>query len=125
MLKQMQVNIEYNNGFLVELQFDKECKIDFLPIVVDGLGIRLADKHEKTEILSGFSKRNESLANGEWEKKWQEFCYGSQRLYDAAAQSYGKEQTEDAKQWFAHYLDCEAHSDVWRVLFSTWNKTNI
>ena len=25
---------------------------------------------------------------------------------------------------FAHYLDCEAHMDVWRELFPTWNLTN-
>ena len=25
---------------------------------------------------------------------------------------------------FAHYLDCEAHTDVWRELFPTWNQTN-
>ena len=25
---------------------------------------------------------------------------------------------------FAHYLDCEAHTDVWRELYPTWNQTN-
>jgi hypothetical protein len=27
-------------------------------------------------------------------------------------------------QLFCHYLDCEAHTDVWRELFYTWNHTN-
>ena len=26
--------------------------------------------------------------------------------------------------YFAHFLDCEAHTDVWRELFPTANKTN-
>ena len=25
---------------------------------------------------------------------------------------------------FGHYLDCEAHTDVWRELFKTYNHTN-
>ena len=25
---------------------------------------------------------------------------------------------------FGHYLDCEAHTDVWRELYPTYNHTN-
>ena len=32
--------------------------------------------------------------------------------------------TEEDTHWFAHYLDCEAHTDVWRELYPTWNHTN-
>jgi hypothetical protein len=30
----------------------------------------------------------------------------------------------DGYQMFAHYLDCEAHTDVWRELYKTYNHTN-
>ena len=30
----------------------------------------------------------------------------------------------DEYQQFAHYLDCEAHTDVWRELYKTYNYTN-
>ena len=32
--------------------------------------------------------------------------------------------TEIENKMFGHYLDCEAHTDVWRELFPTWNHTN-
>ncbi len=115
----------WNNGLLVELTFEKECAISFKPVVVDGLGIRFADEAEYGQIMDSFEKRNEELANGEWEKRWQEFCLSMKEQYDEAAQSYGKEGGDEWKrEWFCHYLDCEAHSDVWRELFPTWNKTN-
>ena len=34
------------------------------------------------------------------------------------------EDGETGNNLFAHYLDCEAHTDVWRELFPTWNQTN-
>lgn len=114
----------WNNGLLVELQFNKEFGINFLPVVVDGLGIRFAGEKEKAEILSSFERRSESLKTDEWRKGWKAFCLSSQGLYEKAAQSYGKDQTEQSRQWFAHYLDCESHTDVWRELFPTWNNRN-
>ncbi len=115
---------KWSNGFLVELGFDKTCEIDFKPIVVDGLGIRFANQGERKEIMDSFAKRNEELVSEEWQKGWHEFCLSKQDIYEQAVQSYGKEQTERNRHWFAHYLDCEAHTDVWRELFPTWNKIN-
>lgn len=115
---------KWNNGFLVELDFGKTCEIGFKPVVVDGLGIRFANQAENKEIMDGFAKRNEELASGEWREGWHEFCLSMQEIYEQAVQSYGKEQSERNRHWFAHYLDCEAHTDVWRELFPTWNKTN-
>lgn len=34
------------------------------------------------------------------------------------------EATEQQNKAFGHYLDCEAHTDVWRELFQTANMTN-
>jgi signal recognition particle GTPase len=41
-----------------------------------------------------------------------------------AQQAIGANVTEREKHHFAHYLDCEAHTDVWRELYPTWNLTN-
>ncbi len=40
------------------------------------------------------------------------------------AKRYSLEDGADEYQMFAHYLDCEAHADVWRELFKTYNHTN-
>ena len=37
---------------------------------------------------------------------------------------YTPDDNPDEYQLFAHYLDCEAHTDVWRELFKTYNYTN-
>ena len=31
---------------------------------------------------------------------------------------------ENVNDRFGHFLDCEAHTDVWRELFKTYNATN-
>ena len=30
----------------------------------------------------------------------------------------------DQMDKFAHYLDCEAHTDIWKELYKTYNATN-
>ncbi len=52
---------------------------------------------------------------GDWKEKWHEFCL-SVKWY--------KFIPKDIEDLFSHYLDCEAHSDVWREVYKTWNHTN-
>jgi hypothetical protein len=46
------------------------------------------------------------------------------RYTEAVAKAYRPEATETENHYFAHLLDCEAHTDVWREIFPTWNMTN-
>ena len=88
-------------------------------------GIALAQGEEGEKVLKSFEDRNQSLKNGEWQKGWQEFCEGVKDFYTSVvANAYTP--TSDTRQnnIFAHFLDCEAHSDVWRQLFPTYNLTN-
>jgi hypothetical protein len=45
-------------------------------------------------------------------------------LHKAIANAALPESTEKDNARFGHYLDCEAHTDVWRELFPTYNHTN-
>ena len=75
--------------------------------------------------MAAFAKRNEELKNGTWMEGWRAFCEEAREKYTAAvAKAYasGADETENA--YFAHLLDCEAHTDVWREIFPTWNQTN-
>ena len=100
-----------------------EIDIDFIPIFDTGCGCEVAEGERAEQILSEFEARNGELADGGWLDGWERFCHGEfEAIYlDAARCAFDDEMKEER---FAHYLDCEAHTDVWRTLFKTWNHTN-
>ena len=74
--------------------------------------------------MKPFEERNQELQNGKWREGWHTFCVNNQ-WYKGVLCGLGTENTDERKmENFAHYLDCEAHTDVWRELFPTWNHTN-
>ncbi len=95
---------------------DKGLKFDMLPTVMQAPCLCLAEGEEKQQLLDELYERSKSLHNGEWYKGWQAFC-NSVTYYTGVL-------TGNNTDLKAHYLDCEAHSDVWRELFKTWNYTN-
>ncbi|MBQ4526574.1 MAG: CapA family protein [Clostridia bacterium] len=107
----------WSTGLL--LQFDTENKesIKFIPTYALNGGIHIAKDDFKNKIISELDKRNKELENGEWKKGWHEFCESVKETYTNAI-------TSGDMDFFAHYLDCEAHTDVWRELYPTWNMTN-
>jgi len=111
---------------LLAVEYDtKSGEIAFTPIRSGEYGISLAKGEDKETIMSEFAKRNEQLHNGEWRQGWHEFCEANGKYYVAAiANACTRESTDRQNHNFAHYLDCEAHTDVWRELFPTWNLTN-
>lgn len=103
----------------------KTHEITFTPIINTEDGIKLAKGEEGREILQGFARRNASLVDGTWIDGWRAFCEDQRENYlrvIAAAATEAASERENAN--FAHYLDCEAHTDVWRELFPTYNATN-
>ena len=114
----------WNNSLAVK--YDTEShEIQFVPLVVEGSGIALAKGQEKEEILEAFRQRNAQLANGQWKEGWHAFCESMRGTYTGIiANAFTPESTEQQNAIFGHYLDCEAHTDVWRELFPTANMTN-
>jgi len=92
-------------------------------VVGEGAGIRMATAEEKDTILRAMEERNKSILDGTWKLHWHEFCESQLEKYLKAA-GFLDRYTPDEYQRFAHYLDCEAHTDVWREIFPTWNATN-
>jgi len=114
----------WNTSLLVELDITDKVEISFYPLLLKGAQLSLAKGEKATEILNGFHARNQELKTGEWKKGWHEFCQSVKDVYEQAVKNIGGEDNEYNRQWFSHYLDCEAHTDVWRELFPTWNQTN-
>ena len=100
-------------------------EVSFTPLVSSVDRIRLANADEAKIILDGFNERNASLLDGTWIVGWRAFCESVKSGYRKAIGGAGKEDsTPEDDHFFAHYLDCEAHTDVWRELFKTAHYTN-
>ena len=115
----------WHDGLAVEYD-TKTGEIAFTPYTegTDG-GVHLAKGEEYDRIMSAFAKRNAELQNGEWKAGWHAFCETKAPHYTRVVmRAYGPEQSDRRNHNFAHYLDCEAHLDVWREIFPTANQTN-
>lgn len=107
------------SALLVELTLGSGVEISFYPITLKDTTISLAKGETYDEIMRAFFARNEELKNGKWKEGWSAFCNGRVKQFYIDAANAAKN-----PDFFAHYLDCEAHTDVWRELFPTWNLTN-
>lgn len=113
------------NGALAVCYDTQSHQIDFCPTVNAGNGIALAKGDEKQEILSSFRQRNQTLADGTWRQHWHAFCENNRERYcKIIGEACREDSSERDNAVFGHFLDCEAHTDVWRELFPTWNQTN-
>ena len=112
----------WNTSLAVEYDTNSH-EISFIPLEAKESGIRLAVN--KDDILSEFRRRNDSIISGEWRRGWHDFCEFKKETYiKAIANAALPTSTERDNARFGHYLDCEAHTDVWRELFPTYNSTN-
>ncbi len=103
----------------------KSNTLDFIPLINTDNGIILAKSTEKDRIMDAFKKRNEELSSGNWKSGWHKFCESEKENYiNAIKNACNENSTEWNNDLFGHYLDCEAHTDVWRELFPSYNLTN-
>lgn len=111
---------------LLAVKYDtKTNKIEFIPIENTDCGITLSKGDSAQRIMNGFKARNAELKSGEWKKGWHDFCRSKIQDYLTVIQNACTVKSNDRdNQFFAHYLDCEAHTDVWRELFPTYNQYN-
>ena len=97
-------------------------EIEFIPLSVGATSVSLAKGEEYDDIMQGFRDRSASLLDGSWKKGWREFCESMDSNYRGAVGAAGRPESTDAENLqFAHYLDCEAHLDVFRELFRTYH----
>lgn len=108
------------------VQYDtKKNEVEFIPVRAYENGVALAKGEDRERLLREFENRNSELKNGAWKQGWHEFCLSKKEQYVTYIEKAGRpESSEIDNAVFGHYLDCEAHTDVWRELFPTWNQTN-
>lgn len=105
----------WNTGLIAKISICDTLKLEFIPTIVDGLGIRLANCEEKKRLLSELEERSKSIQDGSWYDHWQKFAFSQERY---------KIVPDDLKEEIAHFIDCEAHSDVCKEIYKTYNHTN-
>ena len=110
-------------GMAVEVVIeDGKLSLAFHPLVFSGTA-DFATGDAAKEILRGFAERNQSLKNGEWLHGWRSFCESVRDDYTKIMfNAFKPDSNENEREFFAYYLNCEAHLDVLRELFPTWNK---
>ncbi len=116
-----------NWPYSLAVQYDtKTHEMIFTPLAEgDDGSIHIAKGEEAECIMNGFEKRNAQLQSGEWKQGWHAFCESKAETYTRViARAFSPEAIEKWNHNFAHFLDCEAHTDVWRELFPTANLTN-
>ena len=97
--------------------------VEFTPIRAFDYHIELAK--DGKEIMDAFRKRCESLQDGTWRQEWRAFCESVRPNYrNAVRKAFVDGASARDDEMFGHYLDCEAHSDVWRELYATWWHTD-
>jgi len=111
---------------LLAVEYDTVTgEINFTPIVNNENGIELAKGEKKETIMKEFAERSATLADGTWRAGWHAFCESVLPGYVKAANDTADRTAEErGDSVFAHYLDCEAHTDVWRELYQTANHRN-
>lgn len=120
------VKKEWSEGLAVKYD-TKNHDIEFIPMVVynENKGIALAKGEAKESIIKDFNERNKTLLNGEWKNRWHKWVEENGEVYLAAIKNaLADDATEEQHDRFGHFLDCEAHTDVWRELFPSYNLTN-
>ena len=102
----------------------KTHEIEFIPLVnTDKGGIELAKGEEKKEILDRLDACSAKLANGEWKKEWHDFCVTVAEMYHRNIVNSNSPLFEYTTIT-GHYLDCEAHTDVLREMYPSYNLIN-
>ncbi len=112
-------------GLIVRLNVTGEgMTFEAIPLVSGPDFLELAQGAQKEKILSDLETRSETLKDGSWLQHWHEFCESMREVYKKAICGFQETDGPDEMQIFSHYLDCEAHTDVWRECFPTWRHTN-
>ena len=115
----------WKHGLLLELnEEDGRLVPTFHPLAVTETGITLDTGDSCALELRELEERSAILQDDEaWMQGWRDFCLSKQAGYrEGVAKAFRDNPTDTPAEIFPHYLDCEAHTDVWRELYPTWHK---
>lgn len=115
-------NPAWNAGLMTQIVIGDQLDISFIPVVGNEHGIDLAGENEAAQILEGFRARSRSFEDGTWLDGWRAFVDSVAPTYINVIKNAYAEGNERGVEHVAHYLDCEAHLDVFHEIYQTWHK---
>lgn len=113
----------WNKGLMAQVIIDDGVKVGFIPVVGNEQGIDIADAETANEMLGGFNTRSESFKDGSWLDGWRRFVSENAENYINSVKNAYAPDNELGLEVFAHYLDCEAHLDMYQEIYQTRHKT--
>lgn len=116
----------WDTGLIARVTFGDKMDVELLPVGSDENGIFLLTGEEGEKIMADMEARNRTIEDGTWIKGWEEFVESKKESYTKVVYDAGHGEDPDyAIEYFAHYLACEAHTDVWRTLFPNWHAAGL
>ena len=110
----------WSEGLAVRVTLEEKPLVELIPVVLTATGMRMMHGEEADLVHREIAERSKKLESDEWLEGWREFCERMRPGYEKAIAGFHNLEEQDV-QLFAHYLDCEAHTDVWRELYKTWH----
>ncbi len=105
---------KWDKGLAVVLNIDSTgLKFELVPLIVKGACLCIADSDEK--ILEKLEERS-TIGDEGWYQGFKDFCSGA-NVYRYVFEG-------DDIQLKSHFIDCEAHLDVLKEIYKTYNWTN-
>ena len=120
----------WKTSLLIKVSINDGLHVDYIPIVKEGNGVRLATDQVAEDILAAYHKRsNEILQDGFVEQRYREFAVDNHLLYVRHFAGFGKwlsmldryllkgmlaKRKYNKKQLLAiqNYIECEAHREL-------------
>ena len=113
----------WQSGLMLDVRAENGLHVEYIPVIAGDNGIDLAKGEEKQAVLEGFFSRSEMIMDDEkWLAAWKAFCGSMPNYTEAVRNAYiDVPDGDNCRQIFPHYLDCEAHLDVWQTIYKTWH----
>ncbi len=116
----------WQSGLIADITVDKTgFQVEYHPVVITDTGIRLASGARRAALLNDFATLSEQIRDERTALKlWEDFCFDEKQryYYNLVIDGFADPASDDGvRQVFPHYLDCEAHLDVWQTVFKTWH----
>lgn len=103
----------WQSGLIVSLKIGDKVDVAFIPVMVEGVGIKLAKGNDYNGIMEALSTQSRNLHNGDWLKFWGEHCLENRDKYIGnICRAYTENAQPDDNILFNGRMHCEAHKDA-------------
>lgn len=112
----------WSKGLMASVTIEDGVNVEFIPVAGNETGIDIPDDDTARQMMEGFFARSESFKDGSWLEGWRAFVEANKENYINSVKNAYAPDNERGLEIFAHYLDCEAHLDMYQEIYKTRHK---